>query len=83
MAVLSRVPSSRLINRRITDMQSLQHLDLLFRAQSDIRPNQAVNQSEITGLEGNGGPPNSTASPSLQCSRSMCAGEPAMSIGAL
>ena len=33
----SRLASPSLINRRITDTHSLQHLDLRFRAQSDIR----------------------------------------------
>jgi hypothetical protein len=35
-ASLPLVPTC-LINRRITDIQSLQHLDIRFRAHSDIR----------------------------------------------
>jgi hypothetical protein len=64
----------RLLNRRITGMHSLQHLDLRFRGQSDIRPNQAVNYSGITGLEVNGGPPNSTASASATIQLRSCYG---------
>ena len=51
----------RLINRRITDIQSLQHLDLRFRAQSDIRARSGGKSGrDHLDLKGNVGPPNST-----------------------